>query len=261
MLCLAHALLSSLLQPHAAAQLCLDLLEGAAGPRRWELQCLLGELQDRPELYEAAWAESGGRCALAMRMAGRRHQRHQRHEEAAECLGRALALAPAFPEAQFARGCALLALGRAAEAAPCFAAAVHGLPDDGQAWANLSVALRAAGSLEQALVAGQQAARLSNRDWRVLHNLLALALLAAPPREQLAVDTARRLLLLAREAGAPPGERLPLEALERLSRSPARHLPALLDEACALWPAEPGVYAVRAAMLVRALIPSGFFPR
>jgi hypothetical protein len=66
------------LQAHAAGQLCEDMLAAASGARRWELQCLLGELRDQPALYEAAWAESDGRCALAMRMLGRRHQRHGR---------------------------------------------------------------------------------------------------------------------------------------------------------------------------------------
>ncbi len=234
-------------KPHAAAQLCLDMLVSAVGPQRWELLCLLGELQEKPELYEQAWQESGHKCAVAMRMAGRRHQSMGRHQEAQEAFKLALALAPSFPETQFCCGCCLLALGRAAEAAPCFAAAVHGMPDDGQAWANLSVALRAAGHVEQALVAGQQAARHSNRDWRVQHNLLSLALLAEPPREQLAVETARLLIELARDS-APSTERLPFEALERLAGSSARHVPALMDEACAAWLNEPAVYAFRAAM-------------
>jgi tetratricopeptide (TPR) repeat protein len=175
-------------------------------------------------------------------------------QEAEECLGRALSLAPGFPEAQFTRGCCLLGLGRFLEAAPCFAAAVHGLPDDGQVWANLAVALRSAELPDQALVAAQQAARLLPSDWRVQHNLLAVSLLCHPPRHQLAVEAARRLVVLAREAPnaeAGPGDRLPLSTLEQLIDCDARHLPVLLDECCALWPAEPALYAFRAAMLER----------
>ncbi len=244
-------------KPHAAGQLCEDLLVHAEGNKRWELLCLLGELREQPALWEQAWQESGERCALARRMSGRRAQQQGDLETCEKHLGLALALAPSFPETSFSRGCALLALGRAAEAAQCFAAAVHGLPDDGQAWANLSVALRASEQLEQALVAGEQAARHLNRDWRVQLNLATLAMLMHRP--QLAVQAARAVVSLlhsgvgaAAAADTESSSSSPpvFELLVQLSALPAaeqpRHLRELLDEACEAWPAHPAPYALRA---------------
>jgi hypothetical protein len=209
---------------------------------------------------------------MAMRMLGRAQQRRGQLEEAAASLGLALAVAPAFPETQFARGCALLALARFAEAAGCFAAAVHGLPDDGQAWANLAVALEAAQRPEQALVAAEQAARLLPRDWRVQLNCAVLALRAARP--QLAVHALRALValrpderhgdfslgpLLAALAQLCGAAAAPLDDADNnnnskisdsssssaIAISGTKHLGALLDEACQTWPDQPALYALR----------------
>lgn len=115
--------------------------------------------------------------------------------------------------------------------------------------ANLSVALRSSGSLEQALVAGQQAARHANRDWRIQHNLMTLALAISPPRPQLAVEAARLLVSLSRDT-APSTERLPFEALAQLADLPAaqhpRNLAQLFNDVCDVWTAEPAAYALRA---------------
>lgn len=251
-------------KPHAAGQLCEDLLASGETARhqRWELLCLLGELREQEALWRQAWQESEGRCAMAMRMLGRAQQRRGQLEEAAASLGLALAVAPAFPETQFARGCALLALARFAEAAACFAAAVHGLPDDGQAWANLAVALEAAQRPEQALVAAEQAARLLPRDWRVQLNCALLALRAARP--QLAVHALRALVALrpderhgdfslgpllaalAQLCGSGGGlDDADNSSSSAVATSGTKHLGALLDEACQTWPDQPALYALR----------------
>ena len=234
-------------RPQEAGQLARDLLAQARpeSGERWELLCLQGDLEQRPELWSQAWAESLGRCPLAMRLAGRASLAAGQTERGIAELTLALAVNEAHPEAQFSLGTALLRLERAAEAVPHLALAVHGLSDDGQAWANLSAALQMAGQPDSALHAAQQAGRHAPRDHRVQENLMRLALQCSALST--AVQAARRICTL-RHDSAPA--RLPLVALVALAALPLTsrqplEAELLFDDCVDHWPSLAEPYVLR----------------
>jgi predicted O-linked N-acetylglucosamine transferase (SPINDLY family) len=103
------------------------------------------------------------------------HYQSGRHDLAIDCLGQALRLRPAIPEAHNNLGIVLAEQGRLAEAAASFQKAVRLKPDDALAHNNLGNVLRELGSLEEAVGHLQQALRL-RPNFAEAHNNLGIVL-------------------------------------------------------------------------------------
>lgn len=232
----------------------LDLLanEGASNDAtaavadKYELLCLLADLREDESLLHRAWEESGQKCSMAMRALARKAQARGDHEHCVEYYANALRVNACFPESQFSMGCSLIQLKRYEEAAAAFAAAVHAFQDDGQAWANLSSALRMCGRMEECLIAAQQAARHSNRDWRVWSNLLQLGV--EMKRPAVTANALRQLLQLqgsSLQLSLHSSALLSLHSCEEW-RTHTTVYAALLDDLIATLPQEQMPYALRA---------------
>lgn len=238
-------------QSAEASAVVRDLLVKAEGAERWELLCLQGDVEGKPDYWEQAWTESAGKCPLAMRMAGRARAAVGDWEGAAERLAKALEVNSAHPESQFTLGTALMHLGRFKEAIAPLAAAAHQLTEDGQAWANLAAALQACNQSGPALTAAQQAARHRPRDHRILENLMALGRLEG--QLSVVVHAATRLCELRHESKP---ERMPRGALVAVLESPVDqalppHTRELFDQVVEGWAALPDPYLMRARLHAR----------
>jgi tetratricopeptide (TPR) repeat protein len=84
------------------------------------------------------------------------------HAEALALCNMALTQSPGHPNAQAARGNALMALGRYTEAALCHQELARRFPDSPAAWGNLGNALRRLGSLSAAIAAYDRALLMPN---------------------------------------------------------------------------------------------------
>lgn len=148
-------------------------------PTHARLLCALGDLDDDPTRYEAAWAASNERDARAARSLGRRHQTKREWGDAAVWYQRALAREDSAG-AWFNLGFVRMQAGDAADdaekkvqlAAACAAfarcAAIEG--DCADAWANLAACKLRLGLSAHAKHALDRAVRARPDDWRLWEN-------------------------------------------------------------------------------------------
>ena len=179
-------------------------------PRLW---CILGDIDGKPEYYEKAWEVSGKRYARAMRSLGRYYWSQKDYAKASLSYSKSLKAKSIDHAAWFALGCCLLELSEFQRAVEAFSRAVSLDADDAEAWSNLAAALlhlppstRASlhsstpplanaeaaeapptdsmadpqSYTRDALRALKHAARLKPADFRIWHNVLAVAMSLQP---------------------------------------------------------------------------------
>jgi predicted O-linked N-acetylglucosamine transferase (SPINDLY family) len=108
-----------------------------------------GRLGEAERLYRAACAADSGNARAFHLLGVVAHQLG--HADAAELVGRAVALEPGLAEAHNDRGVILAARGKFAEAAASFERAIALRPDHADARINLGVALHRLGRLDEAV--------------------------------------------------------------------------------------------------------------
>lgn len=105
------------------------------------LYCILGDIDQSPEMYEKAWEVSNQRYARAQRSLGRFYFAAQDHAKAAEAYSKSLKANQLNHSSWFALGCALLELAQFDKAAEAFSRCVQMDDSDAEAWSNLAAAL------------------------------------------------------------------------------------------------------------------------
>src|ERR1700680_985784 len=110
---------------------------------------LAGRLTEAERLYRGVCAADPSNARAFHLLGVVAHQLGR--SDAADLVGRALALAPDVAEAHNDRGVILAAQGKLGEAAAEFETAVALKPDYGEALTNLAAALRALGRLDEAV--------------------------------------------------------------------------------------------------------------
>ncbi|KAK2788125.1 hypothetical protein FQN53_004010 [Emmonsiellopsis sp. PD_33] len=178
------------------------------------LFCILGDIDQNPELYERAWTVSKNRYARAQRSLARHYlgTKPPSLAKAEEAYQKSLEINRLNQSAWFAIGCVQLELEKYEAAVESFTRSVQLEEEDAEAWSNLAAALinlpppdpatnqpagKAAedeeeGSAEaaqfdpykhkrEALAALQRAAKHKHTDHRIWDNLLTVAASIPPP--------------------------------------------------------------------------------
>lgn len=105
------------------------------------LYCILGDIDQSPEMYEKAWDVSHQRYARAQRSLGRLYFGAKDFIKAAEAYSKSLKANQLNHGSWFALGCALLELAQFEKAVEAFSRCVQLDESDAEAWSNLAAAL------------------------------------------------------------------------------------------------------------------------
>ncbi|CEM05675.1 unnamed protein product [Vitrella brassicaformis CCMP3155] len=178
-----------------AEKLLRERLAAKPTPPLW---CSLGDVTRDPQCYEEAWRLSNHHYARAMRSLGRHFfsQGAESLPRSVECFTEALALNPLHVNAWFTKGCACMRLARWDEALEAFARVVAIDPESHEAWANLAGVHLNRGSVSEARLAIEEAAKRAPQNWRVADNKMLIAMRCEDAWG--AVEGARQLLALGR---------------------------------------------------------------
>ena len=105
------------------------------------LYCILGDIDQSPEMYEKAWEVSSQRYARAQRSLGRHYFAAKDFVKAAGAYSKSLKASQLNHNSWFALGCALLELAEFEKAVEAFSRCVQLDESDAEAWSNLAAAL------------------------------------------------------------------------------------------------------------------------
>ena len=105
------------------------------------LYCILGDIDQSPDMYEKAWEVSSQRYARAQRSLGRYYFAAREFVKAAEAYSKSLKANQLNHTSWFALGCALLELAQFEKAVEAFSRYVQLDENDAEAWSNLAAAL------------------------------------------------------------------------------------------------------------------------
>lgn len=112
-----------------------------APPDAPRLYCILGDMDQSPEMYEKSWDVSNQRYARAQRSLGRYYLAARDYIKAAEAYSKSLKANQLNHTSWFALGCALLELGQFERATEAFSRCVQLDETDAEAWSNFAAAL------------------------------------------------------------------------------------------------------------------------
>jgi tetratricopeptide (TPR) repeat protein len=104
------------------------------------LYCILGDIDQSPEMYQKAWEVSNKRYARAKRSLGRYYFAAKDYEKAAVAYEQSLNANQLHQSSWFALGCALLELSQFKKASEAFSRCVQLDETDAESWSNLAAA-------------------------------------------------------------------------------------------------------------------------
>jgi tetratricopeptide (TPR) repeat protein len=137
---------------------------------------LLGDLTQDKTCYERAWEVSGHRFARAQRSLGHVAFKEGRFDDGIAHYDLALALNPLFPRIWFAIGCAYMRVENWEKAINCFIRLVTMEEDNAEAWNNLASCQIKRGLKKEALRSLEEAARHQHDNWKIVTNIVYVAL-------------------------------------------------------------------------------------
>ena len=220
------------------------------------LYCILGDIDQSPEMYGKAWEVSNQRFARAQRSLGRYHFANKDFVKAAEAYSKSLKANQLNQSTWFALGCVYLELEQFAKAGEAFSRCVQLDESDAESWSNLAAALlrrdpelegNANGNTDRensedeidardapekavqkhrrdALNALKKAASLKHDSYRIWENVLIVAASISPPDYNSILAAQRRIIEL---RGRTEGEKcIDVEILELL----VQHVMAISDQ-------------------------------
>ena len=100
--------------------------------------CLLGDMRQDAEYYRRAWAESGEKCARAMRSLGRWHFYRHEYQLAVECFNKSFEINRMRKDDWFTCGCAHMRLEEFDKAIFAFGSVVAIDETQEEAWGNIA---------------------------------------------------------------------------------------------------------------------------
>ena len=210
-----------------------------APPDAPRLYCILGDIDQSPEMYEKAWEVSSQRYARAQRSLGRYYFAARDYVKSAEAYSESLKANQLNNTSWFALGCVLLELAQFEKAVDAFSRCVQLDENDAESWSNLAAALLrkepdgptqphgnqstaededesmdpsasedARSSLQRnrqdALRALRRAATLKHDSYRIWENVLIVAASLSPPEYTAMLAAQKRIIEL---RGAMDGEK------------------------------------------------------
>eukprot|EP00762_Andalucia_godoyi_P003481 ANDGO_04323.mRNA.1 TPR repeat-containing protein C19B12.01 len=135
----------------------------------------MGDLTGDLRWYDEASNSFGRPYARAVRAKAHIYVKKGMNEDACREFEVALKINSMFPASWFAYGCASLACGDYQTSRYAFLRTVQLVPDDAEAWSNLSVALHKLGERKQALSALSHALRSKHDNWKMWSNYMLIA--------------------------------------------------------------------------------------
>lgn len=136
--------------------------------------CVLGEIQNKEEMFHKALEISKNKYIRAYRCLGKFFYVQNKIEEAAKWYEKALEINPLFPNVWFTLGCIYLKLANWTNAARAFSRCVQIDESNGEAWANLGSAFNQMNKGSEAIKCLEEGFKQS-RDWRICENLMMMA--------------------------------------------------------------------------------------
>ncbi|KAH7052044.1 hypothetical protein B0J12DRAFT_660366 [Macrophomina phaseolina] len=247
------------------------------------LYCILGDIDQDPEMYEKAWEVSGNRYARAQRSLGRHWYSQKNFVKSANAYSKSLRVSQLNQQSWFALGCALLELSEFERAVEAFTRVVQLDDNDAEAWSNLAAALlrlesKGDGAVTEApapklddeeddpnhiditkpsrdpqqhrrdaLKALKRAAHLQFDNYRIWDNLLTVAASLAPPSHTDIITAQRRIIDL---RGKTDGEQcVDAAILDALVRD------IITSEEDGYDPSKPGPARMLVRMVDEAVVP------
>lgn len=244
------------------------------------LYCILGDVDQSPQMYEKAWEVSGQRYARAQRSLGRYYFAAKDFVKAAEAYSKSLKANQLNYTSWFALGCALLELAQFDKAVEAFSRCVQLDENDAEAWSNLAAALMrrepsddaqqninedaldeddggidglskgsrsaAQRNRQDALNALKRAASLKHDSYRIWENVLIVSASLSPPDYSCILAAQKRIIHL---RGPTEGEKcVDPEILNML----VQHIISLSD---AFDPAQPGLQRMAVKFIDQSVVP------
>lgn len=187
------------------------------------LYCILGDIDQLPEMYEKAWEVSDQRYARAQRSLGRFYFTARNYEKSTTAYEKSLKANQLHHGSWFALGCALLELAEFKRAAEAFSRCVQLDETDAESWSNLAAALLKMDPSDElhpgegpsrddqnsngaqldrgrnkqdALRALKRAAALKHESHRIWQNVLIVAASVSPPDYASMLAAQRRIIEL-----------------------------------------------------------------
>ena len=161
-------------QPEKAKAKCKELLE--KNPKNAKLICILGDLDQDPEMYRKAWEVSDHRFARAQRSLGAYLFKQEQFKEAMAAYQLALAINPLFENSWFVLGCIGMQVEDFDVAIEAFTKVVSIDQHNGEAWNNLAaIHMRRNNNLD-AQHALRQALKEKREAWKIWSNYMYCSL-------------------------------------------------------------------------------------
>ncbi|KAI8870210.1 TPR-like protein [Ramicandelaber brevisporus] len=137
-----------------------------------KLLTLLGDLQNKPELWQKAWDVSGQRYSRAARALGAYYIKQQQWQDALTWYQRAMKVNSLFPNSWFVLGCAAMHLSEWSTALNAFTRVVQLEHDNGEAWTNIASVYLRLDKPSDARRALEQAIKYKDNDHRIVINYM-----------------------------------------------------------------------------------------
>lgn len=160
-------------KPHRAELVVREQLKHGETPY---MLTSLADLTRKEEYYVQAWALSKGRYPRAMRTLGKICYDRGDYENAIAHLDDALAVHPLVATAWYLKGLACMRLEKYELAVDAFVRCVQQDMEIGEAWANIGAINMRLRAFPKAYEALNEALRHKRDNWRILENLMSVAL-------------------------------------------------------------------------------------
>ena len=156
-----------------AKKLANEVLEKHAEPG---IYCILGELDNKPELFHKALEISNNRYARAYRCLGRYYMVNKDDEKAIEYYERSMALNPVYPDIWFNLGCLYLKKRVFMKALACFSKMLSLDDSNSEVWGNLGVCFIQVNKYREAMKCFEEGYNKSRKNWKLLDNLIYVSI-------------------------------------------------------------------------------------
>jgi len=128
------------------------------------------------EYYRRAWAESGEKCARAMRSLGRWHFYRQEYREAIDCFYKSFEINRLRSGDWFTCGCAHMRLEEMGKAIFAFGNVVSIDESQVEAWGNIANCYAVQLKFTEALACTEQALKFNRKHWKIWHNCIRFSI-------------------------------------------------------------------------------------
>ena len=156
-----------------AKKLANEVLEKHAEPG---IYCILGELDNKPELFHKALEISNKRYARAYRCLGRYYMVNKDDEKAIEYYERSMELNPVYPDIWFNLGCLYLKKRVFMKALACFSKMLSLDDSNSEVWGNLGVCFIQVNKYREAMKCFEEGYNKSRKNWKLLDNLVYVSI-------------------------------------------------------------------------------------